>query len=87
MGDKKKVKRPTKITALGRIGIIQFCIGGNHCAGITGKRNNPPNFTVNFSHLKKASGNIYVWGSGENGCLGRGDHATLVKSFIKIQIF
>lgn len=32
------MKRPTKINALSRIGIIQFCIGGNHCAGVTGKK-------------------------------------------------
>ena len=33
-----------------------------------------------------ASGRLYVWGSGESGCLGRGDHATLVGRQITFDI-
>lgn len=58
-GDKKKMKRPTKLKELSHLGIIRFSTGGNHSAGTTG------------------NGSLYVWGCGDSGCLGRGDHTTL----------
>lgn len=33
---------------------------------------------LEINEKNKASGYLYVWGSGEYGCLGRGDHTTLV---------
>lgn len=72
------MKRPTKVSALSKIGIIQASLGPEHGAGVTGTFNKNCTELLEINEKNKASGYLYVWGSGEYGCLGRGDHTTLV---------